>query len=67
MDMDEVDDTQESHLSMLLIRLLNEDHTKKIDAALDEDSKDEYETRSKSTIRTQSESSFRGTERTICN
>jgi hypothetical protein len=43
MDMDEVDDTQ-SRLSMLLISLLSEDHTKKIDAALDEDSEVEYKT-----------------------
>jgi hypothetical protein len=53
MDMDEVENTQ-SRLSMLLISLLSEDHTKKIDAALDEESEDEYETRSKSTIRAQS-------------
>jgi hypothetical protein len=51
--MDEVEDTQ-SRLSMLLISLLTSDHSKKIDAALDEDSEDEYETRRKSTIRAQS-------------
>jgi hypothetical protein len=53
MDMDEVEDTQ-SLLNMLLISFLTENHSKKIDAALDEDSENEYETRRKSTIRAQS-------------
>jgi hypothetical protein len=41
-DLDEVDNTQ-SRLSMLLITLLSEDHTKKIDEALDEESDEEVE------------------------
>jgi hypothetical protein len=42
MDLDEVENTQ-SRLSSLLISLLSEDHTKKIDASLDEESEDEYD------------------------
>ena len=42
MDMDEVEDTQ-SRLSMLLISLLSEDYTKKIDAALDDEEEEETE------------------------
>ncbi len=42
MDLDEVENTQ-SRLSSLLISLLSEDHTKKIDASLDEESDDEFD------------------------